>query len=363
MNRRSFGYGLLFFGLALAGIVLMTGRGGTAGGGSAASPSPGGLLAARLYLESRGAAVELLDQPLSPAALEGRTLVLAGPFQRPFDGEARSALREHLRRGGRVIYGYTTGLVLGPEGVLQDELGLGKPEDLRDPPPLAPWRWKRHRDEIFRLEPEPAAPLRRSLEVAAFDRAPKPPDGAQVFYRAGAKMEPVVFEYPLQQEGRVLVLPAALLANAELAHAGNADLLELILAGAPAGIAFDELRHGVAKIEESGPDVRLGWNAFLLQVLLIYLTAVWALGRSFGPAWAERIPALGSTAAFFEQLGSLHERFRHHQGAARSLVERARALDPQVPAELADRPVKKAADFLRLAREVAQYQLARRSKQ
>jgi hypothetical protein len=76
----------------------------------------------------------------------------------------------------------------------------------------------------------------------------------------------------------------------------------------------------------------------------------------------EQIPALGSAAAFFEQLGSLHQKYRHHPTAARSLVERARALDPQVPAELAERPIKSADDFLRLAREVASHQHSRRSK-
>lgn len=357
MSRRLLGYLATFFLFALGAVLLLTGKGsGTSG--SSLSPGPGGLLAARLYLESRGAEVELLDQPLTGAA-GGGTLILAGPFQRAFDSASLAALTEHLRRGGRVVYAYSGLGAEGREAAVREVLGLGDPQDLREHPPLWPLAWRRYRAEVFQLAPEPGSPQPLPLEVAAFARAPGAPGAARVFYRGGAERAPLVFEYE-HQRGTVLALPAQLLTNAELHRAGNAGLLELVLAGG-SPLRFDEQHHGLARVEEAAPGARLGWNLFLLQAFLLYLAGAWALGRSFGPAWAEQIPALGSTAAFFEQLGSLHQRYRHHPSAARSLVERARALDPQVPAELGERPVKTSDDFLKLAREVAGHQLARRS--
>ncbi len=360
MSRRALGI-LATAAIFLLGAVLFLSGRETGNAGSSLSPGPKGLIAARLYLESRGAEVALLDQPLAASELEGRTLIVAGPFQRAFDDESMAAVTAHLRRGGRVVYGYSTLLAEGYEGRLREALGLGEPIALREDPPLAPLAWRSFRAEIFELSAEPASPLRQPLEIAAFDRAPAPPagEGVQVLYRGSDKLAPVVFEYP-HQRGTVLALPAALLSNAELHRAGNAGLLELLLAGGSPSFVFDEQRHGLARIEEAAPGARLGWNLFLLQALLLYLAGAFALGRSFGPAWAEQIPALGSTAAFFEQLGSLHQRYRHFASAARSLVERARALDPQVPAELADREVKTGDDFLKLAREVASHQLSRR---
>jgi hypothetical protein len=339
-------------------VVLLAGR-GTALAGSSLSPAPAGLLAARLYLESRGAEVELLDRLPKVAELDGQTLVLAAPFQRSFDEDALHVVGDHLRRGGRVVYAYSTGIVEGQEEKLREHLGLAEKELVRGEAPLSPLAWRRFRQDEFHLGPEADSPLRRPLELLAFDAAPPPPAAAQVLYKGGPRSLALVYRYALHR-GEVLVLPSPLLSNAELRRAGNADLLELVLAGGPA-IAFDEARHGMARIEEAAPGARLGWNIFLLQVLLLYVAALWALGRSFGPAWAEQIPALGSAAAFLAQLGALHQKYRHHQGAARSLIERARALDPTIPAELGQRPIASGDDFLALAREVASHQNSRRS--
>lgn len=360
-RRRILLLSLVFLLLLGALIALSAGDGGAAG--SSLAPGPGGLSGARLYLEKRGAAVELLDQPPVSAALAGKTLVLAAPFQRPFDQESLTAIGEHLRRGGRVIYGYSGELREGHEKELREELGLANPEAVRGfEPPLSPLAWRRYQTEVFQLAADPRSPLQGPAELAAFNWAPRPPSkDARVFYRGGYRAAPLVYEYG-QQLGTVLALPAALLSNAELLNAENAGILELVLSSSGSGLAFDELHHGFAAIAEASPGARLGWNLFLLQALLLYLAAVWTLGRSFGPAWVEQIPALGSAAAFFEQLGSLHQKYRHHQSAARSLVERARALDPQVPAALAERPINSADDFLRLAREVASHQHSRRSK-
>lgn len=359
-GRRSLGFLVVAVLFGLGTVLFLSGR-GPGSAGSSLSPGPGGLLGARLYLEHRGAAVELLDQAPTAAGLAGRTLIVAGPFQRAFDAASLAAVTGHLRRGGRVVYGYSALAAEGTEAALREELGLGEPEPLRGDPPLWPTAWRRFRAEVFQLAPEPESPLRQPLELAAVARAPRPPDGARVFYRGSDKLAPIVFEYG-HQRGTVLALPATLLSNAELGRAGNAGLLELILAGGGTRLSFDELRHGLAPIAAAKPGARLGWNLFLLQALLLYLAGAFTLARSFGPAWAEQLPALGSTAAFFEQLGSLHQKYRHHPSAARSLVERARALDPQVPAELGERPVRTGDDFLRLAREVASHQHPRRSQ-
>lgn len=358
MKRQLWGP-LLFAALCLLGAAMMFAGRGEGLAGSSLSPAPNGLLAARLYLESRGAAVELLERPPAVGELDGRVLILAGPFQRSFDEPSLRAVGDHLRRGGRVVYGYSAGELEGHEKALRENLGLEPPRPARGETPLAPRAWLEFRQAEFRLEPAPESPLRRPLALRAFDESPPPPAAAEVLFSGGPNAAGLVYRYALHQ-GEVLALPAPLLSNAELHRAGNADLLELVLAGGQE-IVFDEMRHGMAKIEEAAPGARLGWNIFLLQVALLYLAAVWALGRSFGPAWTEQIPTLGSAASFFEQLGSLHQKYRHQQGAARSLIERARALDPTLPAELGDRKVVSGDDFLALAREVARHQNSRRS--
>lgn len=360
MKPRTFGILVLTL-LFLLGAVMVLSGSGDGAGGSSLSAAPGGLLAARLYLESRGAEVALLKTPPSAAELAGKALLLAAPFQRPCDAKALAAVRDHLRQGGQVVYAYAGGFAEGAEKALREELGLDPPESLRPDPPLSPLAWRRFRGETFVAAPEPESPLGRPIEVLAFERAPRPPAAALVHFRAGQGLAPIVFEYPLQR-GQVLVLPAALLSNAELRRAGNADLLELMLGKTPAGIGVDEMRHGLYQVEVASHGARLGWNLFLLQAALLYLAALWALGRSFGPAWRERIPTYGSAGAFFEQLGALHHQLRHHQGAARALIERARALDPNLPAELASRTIHHSNDFLDLAREVALHQHPRRSK-
>jgi hypothetical protein len=344
----------------LLGSLMMLAGGGAGLSGSSLSPASNGLLAARLYLESRGAAVELLDRPPDAAGFGDRTLVLAGPFQRPFDQDSLRAVGDHLRGGGRVVYAYSTGEREGHEEPLRENLGLRDPRPARDEAPLGPLAWRRFRQEAFSLEPTAESPLRRPLEVLGFERSPPPPAGSEILFNGGPRSVGMVYRYRLHR-GEVLALPAPLLSNAELHRAGNADLLELVLAGGGEGIVFDEAVHGLARIEEAAPGARLGWNIFLLQVLLLYLAALWTLGRSFGPAWTEQIPSLGSAAAFFEQLGSLHQKYRHHQGAARSLIERSRALDPTLPAELGQKPVATGDDFLALAREVARHQHSRRN--
>ena len=363
MNRSRF-YGIVSgLVLLLAAVVFFSSS--TAGpSGSSLSQSPSGLLATRLYLEARGASVEVLDLP-AIAEDEPVTLVVAGPLQRTFGEEAEVAIGEHLRRGGSVIYGYSAQSADGPEGRLSRALGLTEETELRAEVPISPLDWRDFRNEVWRLQPEAGSPLQKELEVAAFASAPGAPTEATVFYRAGQGYAPVIFEYE-HQRGRILALPAALLSNAEIHRSGNAGLLELILARGGA-FAFDEYHHGLARIEEVSSSARLGWNVFLLQLLLLYLAGLWALARGFGPSWAERLPQLGSAAAFFEQLGSLHHRLGHHREAARALVERARALDPQVPAELLDRaadPGKpfSSNDFFDLANEVSRHQPRRTKK-
>lgn len=363
MNRSRF-YGIVSgLVLLLAAVVFFSGS--TAGpSGSSLSQSPSGLLATRLYLEARGASVEVLDLP-AMAEDEPVTLVIAGPLQRTFGEEAEMAIGEHLRRGGSVIYGYSAQSADGPEGRLSRSLGLTEETELRAEAPISPLAWRDFRNEVWRLLPEAGSPLQKELEVAAFASAPGAPPEATVFYRAGQGFAPVIFEYQ-HQRGQILALPAALLSNAEIHRSGNAGLLELILARGGA-IAFDEYHHGLARIEEVSSSARLGWNVFLLQLLLLYLAGLWALARGFGPSWAERLPQLGSAAAFFEQLGSLHHRLGHHREAACALVERARALDPQVPAELLDRPADTTSpftsnNFFDLACEVSRHQPRRTKK-
>jgi len=361
MTRRALGRLLLFLLFLLGALLLLSGGEGAGSAGSSYSRSAQGLLAARLYLESRGAEVDLPEVALDAGGLKNKVLVVVGPFLGPFDDAAVQVVRLHLRRGGRVVYGYSGAPLEGFEKDLRLELGLGEPQRLRESSSLSPAAWLAHRKELYQLEPEPESPLSARLEVAAFETAPQAPASARVFYRAGPGLKPAAFDYQ-QHRGNVLVLPAALLSNAEVHRAGNAELLELLFASAEGGLHFDEQRHGLGKAEEvQSSGARLGWNVFLLQLLLFYGLGLWALARSFGPTWTEELPSLGSASAFLEQLGTLHHKLGHEKGAAHSLIERSRALDPQIPAALAERQIDSSDDFLDLAREVALHQHPRRS--
>ncbi|HYG62642.1 MAG TPA: DUF4350 domain-containing protein [Thermoanaerobaculia bacterium] len=336
---RKWGLFLLVSLLALIALVFTSGPG--AARGSVLSQGAGGWLAARRYLEAREAQVKLLDRPLDQLQDKG-VLVVAFPWQVGTFGDPGEALTQHLRRGGDLVLAYSGGLSSLAELLAFDAL-TGDLEEIRTPP-LQPARWRRFVHEEWTLRPAPAKSATeewtaaRPLRVWAPRAIPEPPKEAQVLFQ-GPVGEAAVFAFR-RYGGRVVVLPADLFSNARLADEGNADLLETLLRDLGPSWTFDEYHHGLARQGEiEGPVSGPVLDLLLAHLAVLYLLAVWALARRFGPAWRE-VPAIaGSTASFLLGLGALHHRLGHHRDAALLLVRRTGELhrDLAVPEELTRR--------------------------
>ncbi len=362
-------WGLVIILLVLAGIWLGGGDGAVS---SALSRDSRGWLATQRYLAGRGTQVDLRDQPLT-AEIGTGVLVLAFPWQQMLaDGELE-ALGGFLRRGGTVLLAYSGEIGRFREEQVFEALQLLTTE-IRSAPPLAPLPWWRYHNETWSLEPAegccggapPARPGGPVVALGALRGAPESPPAARVFYRAPSGL-PLVFDCPLHR-GRVIALPADLLANAWLGKAGNADLLESLRGGLTGGWSFDEYHHGLVTVDPAAAEsgARFAWDLFIVHLALIYLLGLAALGRRFGPAWREAPVASGSASSFLRGLGALHRKMAHHREAAQLLIERARsyfpglALDATVERRAAE--VDDDLDLVELARDVAraQHNAARR---
>ncbi|MCP3956847.1 MAG: DUF4350 domain-containing protein [bacterium] len=350
--------------LAGIGLIVIAGvwlGGGTGAVSSAMSRGGSGWLAAHRYLAARGARVHLRDQPLTTEP-EAEVLVLAFPWQQPVRAEEIEAVGGFLRRGGTLLVAYSGELGQFVEERVLESLGLNTRE-VRPPPPLAPLAWWRYHNESWRLELTEAwegpAP---EVSLPALRAAPEAPFGARVLYRlpAGA---PLIFDYPFHR-GRVVVLPAAVLSNANLADAGNADFLESLRDWLGDDWCFDEYHHGLVgpeAVEESTS--RFAWDLFVGHLALIYVLGLGAVARRFGPAWREPPVTSGSTSSFLRSLGVLHQDLSHYNAAAALLVERARAYDPALPlddkTEKRSRQVADSDSLVELARQISRAQRRR----
>ena len=339
----------------LAVLAALLGGGGLGATSSALSRGGGGWLAARLYLEARGATVELRDEPLTGEVREG-VLVLAFPWQTGLAAGELEALGDHLRAGGTVVVAYSGDFLELRETQIFDALNL-EAFEARPPPPLMPTRWWAYHRQSWLLTPgEGWHPSSfPTLATPAFRRAPAAPDGARVLYRGGDEDLPLVFDYPLHR-GRVVALPSGLFANAWLRQAGNADFLETLLGWLGPEWSFDEYHHGLARGTSSAPASRFAWDLLMLHLAVIYLLGLAALGRRFGPAWREPPAAAGSTASFLRHLGALHHRLRHHRQAAALMVERARAFDPRLAIAAEPPEVTDGRGLVELGRTISQSQ-------
>jgi len=336
--------------LALAGLVALAGRSGEAQG-SSISRGPGGWLAARKYLEARGAQVTLWREPLDRFSGRG-TLVVTFPWQHGATYEAADLITEHLQRGGDVVLAWSgtannAGEVLALEG-----LGLDL-QEVRQAP-LGPFAWRKFVREEWDLRPEDAKgrgfPLSRVdesaggrggqgvrvLRVWAPRQMPALPANPEVLYRTPTGRPAVV--RIRRSRGSLWVLPADALANARLGEAGNADLLELLLARLGKQWTFDEYHHGLVAVEGEGDEAFLRiLDLVMIHLAVLYLLAALTLGRRFGPPWREPPVVTGSVGTFLLGLGTLHHRLGHHREAARRLLERTREIAPdlQIPESLA----------------------------
>jgi uncharacterized protein DUF4350 len=352
----------LLLGLVLL-VLLALAFGLAAGGpgearGSVFSRGPNGWLAARKYLEARGARVALLDAPLDRFE-GGGVLVSTFPWQHGLSVEFGEQLEAHLRRGGDVVLGYSGERGNAAELVAFEALGLPLEETRKAV--LNPLRWRRFAREEWDLRPDRGVAAAFPVRVWASRWAPEMPKGARAIFRSpgGGAAVAVVERY----QGRIWLLPADAFANARLGNAGNADLLETLYRKLGSRWTFDEYHHGLAA-RQTVETAALGrtFDLILVHLAILYLAALLTLSRRFGPAWSEPPVVTGSAGSFLLGLGGLHHRLGHHREAARRLLDRARELDRNLvlPAEL-DRRAESAGsrDMVELACEVARRRVGR----
>jgi Domain of unknown function (DUF4350) len=355
-----FGIALGVIALLFAGATLLRRR--VSAGPSSLARDADGWLAARTYLERHGHRAPLSDRPLDRAP-EGDVLVLAFPTASAVDSAQLAAVKARLSRGGAVVFGYS-----GQEGVAETEiareLGLSFRKNVRGRPPLNPVRWYAYASETWTLAPDPdLGPLARPVVVSAPRQRPEAPSGARILYR-GPGGVPAAFEVA-SGHGRLFVIPADALSNGRLGNPGNADLLESLSASLGHSIVFDEYHHGLVALDitaESGSVRSL--DLLLVQLVLLYLLAAWALAKRFGPAWREPTPIASSTTTFLRGLGELHRRLGHSGDAALRLVESAEALDPRLAVPAAMRRAAAQArpdDLVKIAQTVSRLQGRRRA--
>lgn len=350
---------LLILVLGLAGALL--GGGGGPVRGSVLSRGAGGWLAARRYVEARGAKVALLDRPLASLQkpVEG-TLVVSFPWT-TLSLNAAGPLEEHLQRGGDLVLAYT-GERNPIEWVVLEELGLSHGEPRRAP--WTPWEWRRFSQQEWSLVPDPKLGAKvRPVRVWAPRSIPKLPKGAEILFRT-PEGDPAVAVVP-RFKGRIWVMPVDALANARLGGDGNADLLETLVQRLDRRWTFDEYHHGLAGVRDV-ETVAFGrvLDLVLIHLAVLYAVAVFTLSRRFGPAWQEPPVVTGSVGSFLLGLGALHDRLGHHREAARLLLARTRDLNPDlaVPEDLSRRAESvDRRDFVELAKAVARLKEQRRS--
>ena len=348
--------------LVLLVVAAMLLRRKFSAGPSALARDADGWLAARTYLEKRGHRSLLSDRPLDRSP-DGDALVLAFPTTSFVDPVQLGAVKARLWRGGTVVFAYS-----GQEGVAETEiakeLGFSFRRNVRGQPPLNPMRWYAFASETWKLTPDPElGPNAREIVAAAPRVRPEAPAGAQILYR-GPGGVPAAFALA-SGRGRLLVIPADALSNGRLENPGNADLLESLSAALGNSIVFDEYHHGLVAPDitaESGSVRSL--DLLLVQLVLLYLLAAWALAKRFGPAWREPTPIASSTTTFLRGLGELHRRLGHSGDAALRLIESAEALNPRlaVPAGVRAAAAQAGPDELvKVARTVSRLQSRRRA--
>jgi hypothetical protein len=320
--------------LVLAGVALLFQRAGEARG-SALSRGPAGWLAARRYLEARGAKVDLLAEPAHRSSAPG-VLVVTFPWQQGFSLESAEQLRGHVRRGGDLVLAYSGTRASAAETVVLIDLDFPLREVRK--PVWTPLGWRRFTREEWDLQPAVGRGRAAPVRIWAPRWMPTVPKEARVLL-AGPKGEPAVAVLE-RYGGRIWFLPVDALANSRLGGAGNADLLETLLRRLGDRWTFDEYHHGLAKsTAASTVAFRRILDLVLIHLVVLYMVGLFTLSRRFGPAWAEPPMVSGSVGSFLRGLGALHDRLGHHAEAARLLLSRARELDRDlvVPEDLARR--------------------------
>jgi len=327
--------------------------------GSALSPTARGWLGTRRYAEARGIRVTLMDREDHPLASED-VLWIVFPWQQLTWQEPARQAREHLRRGGTLVIGYSGQERTPQESEFLDELGVARQQRHEEKPPLHPFRWREQRRAEWRLVPAhdddrlaAAGRIRRTEWLPAWPATTDPwlrNEGNEILageIRHGG--------------GRLILLPSELLCNARLDVPGNADILEKLVQHTPSRWVFDEFHHGLSLTPTSGEaQPTRAFELWMAHLLLVYLLAVLTLARRFGPGWSDPPVSTGSARAFFLRIGALHARLGHWGEAATLLHSRARELDPGIALPAHPGAGASLETFLRFARRLARAQQQRR---
>jgi hypothetical protein len=323
-------------------------------GPSVLSHGPYGWLVAQRYLASRGATIELGDQPINQA-VDSDVLVVTFPAQSSLSDEELTSIGSYLRRGGALVYAYSPSDPSHSEVAFLRWLDLGA-RRIGGQPPTNPLAWWRKANQVWEIVPAAEAAYRSEpVQILAPRWVPEHDDAEVLYY--GEDQTPVVMTFEMGR-GTVVVLPAEALANSRISGRGNADLMEAMYQRLGRSWRFDEYRHGLVSPEyQSDSSPQRAFDLLGLHLVLCYLLAFTALARRFGPAWREVRLSYGSTAAFLIGLGHLHDRLGHHTEAARLLIKRAAELDSRLDLP-SDPPAGKIGrrQLLALAQEIGKRQ-------
>ncbi|MEW6366905.1 MAG: DUF4350 domain-containing protein [Acidobacteriota bacterium] len=349
--------------LVVLSAAVLVGTRGEEAESSVLSRGAGGWMAARGYLEGRGISISLLDRPVGDDEA-GRTLVVAFPWQRFEAPASLDKIERYVASGGTLVYAYSRSPHTPPEDELIERLRLAT-RRVRSTPPLHPLRWRAFVSEEWRLAADPGLGKNaQPVVTAAPHSVPLAPYSARVLYRGPDDVD-AIFVFPFRR-GRVFVLPADMLSNCRVSSPGNADLLESLARFTGPDLLVDEYHHGLsASVPAAAGHSRTVLDLLVMHMGFLYVLAVVALARRFGPAWREAPAIAGSTTALLQGLGSMHDRFKHHDEAVARLISRAREIDPQLSLPDALVPRTKTAgprDLLRIANEIGQFPQKRSSR-
>lgn len=254
------------------------------------SNAPHGAHAAYLLLEKLGYRITRSSDSLAQVANSATpqtTVIFADPFYQR-DDDARSAVRQILARGGRVVVtGFSGALVLPP-----DEARVR----------FVPARPACDANPVGLSSPASSGGVRMDVLAIWTGKAPQ----QDIAYRCGK--DAVVVTWPSGKGTVVWWSSASPLENANIADAGNmALLLNSVGPRANAQILWDESLHGALPSiwsYASGTVLPLVW----WQCAIIALLLLFSFSRRSGPLRPDPIVRRAAPLEFVRSLGSLYRK-------------------------------------------------------
>lgn len=326
--RRSIVFGML----ALAGVLVALGllsRPQT-NRPTVESPRPAGLRALYLYLERRGAPVEIWKRSSTELGRAQRgTLVVAAPFTVGYSDEETAALNAWVSRGNRLVLLVSSARPWLGDDALHEALGLVTERE-SDEAPLSWAAWQRWAKDPVVLERAPQAPddLPETLHATRGTWRVTRPGGATSLY-VDAEGAPAVFRIPRNEGELVVVNDSSVFGNDRLGEAGNLELAHRLLIeplGEGERLYVDEWRHGFREAGAiDGPSFG-AFEALAAHVVLLYALFVWRLAKRFGPRMRAAGVGRGSVERDLLALADLHRRSKHARASAERMLAAARRL-------------------------------------